>query len=402
MGEYTNTLENIAIDTDLSESLDPRKDAELLIDIASKFRTFDKAITAFVVDHGYEGDVEDESQIIEFISQKFCDAKIKIPRSIKRWFTEKTGIEKYPTGYQFCFAFNLDIKESNDFFNRVCLSSGIDCHNQKEVVLYYCLKNKIPYENAEETIDWVSENCSVIDGDEVKYTSAIKMEIDRISSIEDLKEYLLNNRVSFYRNKITAMEYVRRIWDEIKGKEGLANIERKEFYFDEQEREKGLGIKNAVLKERSIPELYNQILGLDSPENLKHDKSGSIKTILKNNPMLCEVAEKDFPDLNGLKLINTGKTSKISHVKLRRILILLAFYRFWVKLAIDRKNYEAIDHDADRFLEHINQLLDESGYPELYYGNPFDWIFLYSINMYLPLSAFRDYISTLRLGVFEE
>ena len=118
--------------------------------------------------------------------------------------------------------------------------------------------------------------------------------------------------------------------------------------------------------------------------------------------MLCEAAEKDFPDLNGLKLINAGKTSEISHVKLRRILILLAFYRFWVKLAIDRRNYEVIDHDSDRFLEHINQLLDESGYPELYYGNPFDWIFLYSSNMYLPLSAFRDYISILRLGAFEE
>lgn len=119
MGEYTETLESIGYDIDLCEN-DPEENVSILIDVASRFRTFDEAITQFIQEHGYEGNVDNEVEKIDYLSAKFSGNSIPVPRNIKRWFSEKKGIEKDPTGYQFCFAFGLNISEANEFFRKIC------------------------------------------------------------------------------------------------------------------------------------------------------------------------------------------------------------------------------------------------------------------------------------------
>lgn len=59
--------------------------------------------------------------------------------------------------------------------------------------------------------------------------------------------------------------------------------------------------------------------------------------------------------------------------------------------------YEAKDGDEGRCTARINHFLVESGYLELYVGNPFDWIFLHSAYQTEPLNIFREFMHTLYL-----
>lgn len=398
MGEYTETLESIGYDIDLFEN-DPEDNVIILTNVASSFRTFDEAITLFIQEHGYEGNTENEIEKINYLSKKFSDANIPIPRNIKRWFYEKIGIEKYPTGYQFCFAFGLNISESNEFFRKICLEKGIDCHVIEEAVFYYCLKNNISYSEAVTIIEEISKEGTegiVLD---VPYTSAITLDLDRIKDAEELKSYLIKNNEYFAVNKVTATKHMRRMWEDISSQSGLANEEKKENFFDGIE-DDNIKKKKKEIKARSTWEIYKQILGLDGFKNPEYEKNRSIKSILRSNPMLCQIAEKDFPDRLGIDNIIAGRV--VSAERMRKDLILLSYYRYWIKLAIERQCYDAEGGDADRCQAQMNQILLDSGYQELYYGNPYDWIFLFSMQTEMPLSTFRDYIATLGIAIKEE
>ena len=60
-----------------------------------------------------------------------------------------------------------------------------------------------------------------------------------------------------------------------------------------------------------------------------------------------------------------------------------------------QNSYEAGYSDADRCRADIDNFLSEAGYPALYAGNPYDFIFLYSNNSDAPLRTFRDYMREL-------
>ena len=54
--------------------------------------------------------------------------------------------------------------------------------------------------------------------------------------------------------------------------------------------------------------------------------------------------------------------------------------------------YAAKPYDGPRCIASINRLLLDASYPELYEGNPYDWIFLYASQDAYPLDAFRSFM----------
>lgn len=91
MSQYTELL-NIQ-----AETLSPDDDGyeESLLEVSALFRGFDEALTAFIEEHGYEGDLADTSAKAKFISQKFRQEKMEPPRNLKGWFVPvKNWIEK--------------------------------------------------------------------------------------------------------------------------------------------------------------------------------------------------------------------------------------------------------------------------------------------------------------------
>ena len=79
---------------------------------------------------------------------------------------------------------------------------------------------------------------------------------------------------------------------------------------------------------------------------------------------------------------------------IRKMLIFLVFYAYWADIIIKQNDalYLAKHSDSERCLDTINNRLLNAGYPELYAGNPYDWLFMWALNDENPLIAFRHYM----------
>lgn len=186
-----------------------------------------------------------------------------------------------------------------------------------------------------------------------------------------------------------------KIWNEIKKSKGLA------------EREKALLFPNLInngdkieSKKRSVWDIYLQILGLydfdyDNSPLFVLDTDRTLKPILKNNDLLHPLAEDSFPDRQGLEAILRGEHK--SNELVRKTIILLVFYEYWTKRLLKNnvKVYCADDDDNERCYAEINRYLIDAGYPTLYAGNPYDWIFLFAMQDEYPMETFRYFMREL-------
>ena len=82
-------------------------------------------------------------------------------------------------------------------------------------------------------------------------------------------------------------------------------------------------------------------------------------------------------------------------------MILLEFYAFWARKRLETGNCDAGEQDGARFIDTVNQYMIEAGYPELYVGNPYDWIFFYVSHDREPLITFREIWQSLLDSVSE-
>lgn len=365
-----------------------------LLEVNRSFRTFDAALDEFIARHGYTGKLSDTDAKIGYIRRRFSVAAIPIDtRIIKKWFLEhKRGTDRN-IAFQFCFAFGLNLDETQSFFRQVYLQRGIDCHDIREAIYYYCISHGMSYTQAQALIDKAPEakkGNTALDGD-VLFTGSIIKELDRFRSADELMAFLSANREQFGYNNATAYSYLNQLWTQISAPDGLAN------------REEALRHpKREPKKNRSVWEVYLQIFGyLEYDENdsdtplfpMENDRT--LRPLLKENDLIHPVAGYAFPDRQGLEGILRGVHQSFETV--RKTMILLSFYRFWAALSVKEQSspYYAKPLDLDRCRTNINRLLTDSGYPMLYEGNPFDWIFLYAAQDDAPLETFRAFMQEL-------
>ena len=386
MSQYTDDLEH------QYSNIFPTDDnyTEELLEIAASFRTFDSALDDFLRSHGYSGSMDSNNSKIAFIKEKFDTSGIEPPRNLSRYYTEHIRIER-STAFKFCFAFGLNIEQTNDFFRRICLERSFDCHDIEEAIYYYAISNKLSYKQAQSVINKApkADKAKADINGEVLYTSTIVKEINRIKNTDDLLKYFENNIGQFGYNHVSANKNITALWNKISGENGLAARERRKLLPETE--------NNSKSSNTSVWKIYLQILGVDkiSAKALCTDRS--LKPILKDNKLLHSLAADSFPDRDGItKILNN---EHVSHERTRKIIILLSFYVFWVTLALDRKDgtYKAEGLEADRCQSQINHLLVDSGYEELYPGNPYDWIFMFTLNDDYPLRTFREFMLELNL-----
>lgn len=363
------------------------------------FRTFDTALDTFIAAHGYTGDMENAEEKVRFISAKCKAAGVPIPRNIKRWYAEHIRIKR-ETAFQLCFAFELSVKEVNDFLRRICLEREFDCHSMEEAVYFFAFKHGLRFEQAKDIIGQLEiEKLGTVPKDELVYTELIEEDIDGIETVEELLAYLRENRDKFGYNNATAYETIQCIWKELSEEPGIAIRERKRLYmeFDRDKEDPIIPLepeeaepKDRKRIETSVWEIYLGILGLAGNMVADLYEGRSLKTVLKDNALLHPLAEDAFPDRGGIEAILNG--THTSYERVRKILILLVFYRFWAKRALKANSYQAGDRDAQRCIAEINNNLHVAGYATLYPGNPYDFIILTALDADLPLVTFREYM----------
>lgn len=360
---------------------------EKLPEIIASFRGHGTALSEFLDAHGYPADAENTPEAkAEFLKQRFTAAGIGSTkaRGALKWLTSANGFER-ETGFRIAFALGLDIEQTNGLFRTVLLDRGFDCHTVSEAVYYYCIYHGRGWAAAERLNAEapVPEKSPVPRDGNVLYTKNIISFIRSCPDDESLLHYFRENLSQFGYNQVKAKEFIRGLWARIADPGGLAEQERRLF----DQPEKGQNPPS----EDSTWGIYLQMLGLSfDTDRIEADRT--IKPILENKTFMHEFAAENFPNRQGIEKTLRGEFVK--HDLTRKTLIMLAFYQFWMNTAVSHSrhpSYEAGPNDGERCLAELDQYLLDAGFPEMYAGNPYDWIFLWASLRESPLQAFRHY-----------
>lgn len=418
MSQYTELL-NIQAET---LSTDDDSYEENLLETATLFRGFDSALTAFIQEHGYNGDMTDIEAKAKFVREKFKESNVKPPRDFKEWFLPNAEIKRH-TAYKICFAFGLNVSETNDFFRCVQFERGFDCHTITEAVYYFCIRNGFSYSVAQEIIDRipVPKKAKSLPNRDVLYTGTIINDISNIDDKEKLIQYIEKNINDFRYNNVTAIKYIQELWAEISKADGLAAregiiIQKTCNRFEDKSKKGVTDTRSAEVIASEIRQqeqevrpydfvvagsdastwiIFSQIIGLanyqESEYATKYDRS--LTSVLSKNKLLPLKADYCFPSRQSIDKLIRGDLVGDDEI-IRKMLIFLVFYTYWAKLIISKDDvyYSAVFSDSERCLDTINARLLGAGYPELYAGNPYDWLFMWALNDDNPLIAFRHYI----------
>lgn len=131
----------------------------------------------------------------------------------------------------------------------------------------------------------------------------------------------------------------------------------------------------------SISSLLNVIYG----ENFDKVKQEQGKQFFKEARLPKEI-------LHRLPTKHTFSKKDPTYEELRKMIILLSSYKFWV---INRNNVYI--YDMEDYQYEINSYLNDANMPNLYPGNAFDWLFLYCSSQWTnhqvdPLEIFRELV----------
>ena len=403
MGRYTDSLEELSYELDPDDEDYEKKLAE----VAAQFRTFDVALTGFLIEKGMISEKASADEVLSFITERCKAAGIEPPRHRRKWFTEHKPIGR-KTAFELCFAFGLDIDLSEDFLRRICLERGFDEHDMTEVVYRFAIRKRLSYAKAQDILARIPEvkTADKINEEDIIYTDMIRAATDETDSEEELIAYLTEAAGSFGYNNVTATRYIREFWEEIAGDDGLAARERRDHHPNYEEDTEKYGkpddrMRIKAAKGDSLWEIYLQILGLSHIDTKRIGTDRSLKPILKDKDFIHSLVAESFPDRDGLNKIINGE--HVSHERIRKTLILLLFYRYWATLLIETGDYEVRGGELKRCEQTINNYLEDAGYPSLYIGNPYDWLIMYSLaNSDVPLMTFRGLMQELYTRTLEE
>ena len=379
MPDYTSGLQ-VPLD---SISFEDDNFIEELLEVVQLFRPFSEGVDEFIQERGYDGDLNDVDAKVAFIRAAFEKANMTSPREIREWFSGQPVTRD--TVFQLCFAFGLDGGDTDEFFRRIYTKErSFDCHQLQEAIYYFCLNNGFTWADALDIQSHLPLVGNRVSSD-VVYTGSIIEELNGLTTKEELIAYLIENIDKFSDSNVTAYDTIRRLWKQAAGPNGLLMREREQLPSILDDAATGVKSRLRAGKTGVKPwDAYLAILQLDKDEVKQLKAERSIRPILKK---MHTDAQDSFPDRQGIDKILRGE--HVSYERVRKWLVLLTFYTFWAQKAVKEGNYEATPEDANRCLTSMNQHLVDAGYPELFVGNPYDWIFFFASKSDEPLYAFR-------------
>ena len=214
-GEYTlSAIDNLFDEFDAEEVAQQLKNNE-------EFRTFDEGLTDVLITSGYTGDIYFVSEKTKYLLNAVEDAGGSLSRpTVHDWFTGKRrpkcnseGREKM---FLLCFALHLELAQTVSFFRKVYFDQPFNFRNSDECIYYFCLKNKMPYIDAQllkRTLDEKRDKQDIMP-ELSEHTVLVRDRLEHIENGSELIEYLALNipKNSLYFQ--TAREYITILRDE--------------------------------------------------------------------------------------------------------------------------------------------------------------------------------------------
>ena len=335
---------------------------------------------------GYTGDDGDTTQMASFVMQLCQEAGVSLsPQTIKNWLG-KGRADSSANGrnniYQLCFALKMDASQAAEFFLKCYLERPFNFKQLNEAVYFYCLNTGRDLTEANELIKKAEQQPLTENPFAEDVTEQIGRDILSIQDDQELLRYFKENRAGFSQQNKTAAEMVRQLIDACM-KDANQAVQTYLFYEEQGE-------------VKTVDDLLSVIYGYSARATRqvrKHDAEG--KEIVSTEKIYKEsIAASSFPELirrnfpQRQQFENIDK-KKASYDVIRKALIILQFYHFYASA----KNQKAdISNLMDEFVTETDQVLNECGYVQLYWRNPFDWMIGYCADAPDPLEELRHLI----------
>lgn len=367
---YTEQMEN-ALFEQWEEFDDYNEDYSSLIEKLNNenaFRTFGDGLLFFLQKQTSELTAETAIKYIEKVCQEtgVSTKDIASANTLSNWFKggprPKKGEDSRSSMFALAFALKLTPDETADLFHKVYLDRAFDYRNAKEIVYYFCLSNNKTWSDAKRLIANIEEIPVVID-DFTVYTSQIKTDIETLNDEEALISYISKHGHNLAKKNVSATNIVKKLLLEANKK---ANEESELEEYAEVFRGSDKTSNNFT---------YEVIT------NLCVSGEKGTKTLFKNARLPKEIKNR-FPEA-----ITLSKKEP-TYEELRKLIILLFSYCYWYDV---QQENEVIE--LDDYIEEINVHLNESGFSLMYYGNPYDWMFLYCALSERPLDTLRGLLA---------
>lgn len=382
------TKDHLNLSTDNAQdslfSIDDCNEAYQYLQNSANFVSFHTGLTTLMQQCGYTGSSEDVEEKTTYLLQKLAAIHVKITEiTVRDWFSGKRrpslDSRSRKLVYEICFALGASFELVQEFFRQVYFSRSFNCHTIKEAVYYYCLHQNHPYDHA----------------------------LDNCRSDEEFLAYFSRNKSIFDRWNQRALFYIEEFVRQIRGtKEDIGRIPA---FVDFGTIPDAKTLATPSASGLTIQEFFMHARhDSDYPWQYSGRNVTSIDFILEfittftigvtKDATLPDIVKLNFPSKKTFsKILNRSQSeTSTSYDSIRKCLILLKFYHFWVtlELMVDSGN-AAEDPQSDYadyfddFCEEMAQLLEECGYEELYERNPYDWIFLWASTTEHPLESFR-------------
>ena len=329
------------------------------------------------------GDIESLDDIFSFL--KSCYAKEGIkgdrgkgkdsynPSLVKKWIYEGM-IPSRTEAHRLCFCLEMDIKTAEELLLKGCMMKPFNYKDIEEATYYYALNNNLRYSEALEIIA-IIDNYEMVDNvspenDTVNIRASIKNLVDK----DEFIKYINMNKMGFAKQSRKAIGVLKQLIEE---SVIFAEWDREKYWHEH--------ITSKIESVNDLPTIMNVILGYEARAQEHKEDIYKIKIAKSKFPSLIR---NNFPDVQTVNLLL--KTDTPSVEALRKAIILFAFYNYFTELNINK-----IMYDVNKYNEFVNELdaiLAECGYLELYWRNPYDWMFGYCAGANSPVEELRNLI----------
>ncbi len=291
---------------------------------------------------------------------------IASPATLSNWFSKgmrpKKGDASRTSMFALAFALGLNVEQTQALFHQVYLDRAFNYRSEDEVVYYYCLQNGLGWADAARILERISFAEQEAE-DATVFTSILRAGIAQNGSEQELIDYIQTHAHNFQKNSVTATKEFDRLLTQAK------MAAKEELTLPENETGFAGSWKNGEAISNNL--LFEVITNV----SVSGDKG--TRTIFKNAQLPTEIRNR-FPEA-----VTLGKTD-MTHEERRKVMILLFSYHVWSMV-----QWRGVDYDIEDYTEELNALLFSCNYPPLYFGNPFDWMFLFCAQAERPLDLFR-------------
>ena len=309
---------------------------------------------------GYTGAKSDPDVLAKYIYDSSVEkqAPLSSLNTVKNWLKKapptgtQTGRENV---YRLCFTLGLNAIQTKEFFLKAYLERPFNYKNIRESVYFFCMNNGLGYTDAERIIQRIPELPLKAQDDAEIITERIGYELSLLKNEDDIVKYLIENLSVFSVQNTTATKKIQELIEQCK-----VLAERELFIPDEDK----------ALSVTTIDELLGVIYGY-SARATKNKQCTHKITISKSN--FPKLIRENFPQRQQIENILVGKAS---FDVIRKALIMLNFYYFFADACVNKEN-DYSHYWFDEFVNETNTMLAECGYVQLYWRNPYDWMFGY-------------------------